>query len=106
VDASVIDVPLTNTARLKLAAGRVEVMSGSAPHTAGQVVPLERVVTTFGVPGEALIVLTRRPQGVFLSHVEGSRYPRVNQQQIGKAPHELKANDVIEAAGYKLKFIA
>jgi pSer/pThr/pTyr-binding forkhead associated (FHA) protein len=104
MDATIIDTPLTPSANVKLAPGRVEVVDGPAPHAAGQVVPLERVVTTFGTPGEALIVLTRRPQGVFLSHVEGKQNPRVNRQLINKAPYALKADDLIEAAGYKLKF--
>jgi hypothetical protein len=102
-DVTVIDVPINNAAKVKLAGGSVEVVSGPAPHVAGDIVKLDRVVTTFGVPGESLIVLTRRPQGVFLSHVEGSSYPRVNKHLIGKAAQALKTNDVIEAAGYKLK---
>jgi hypothetical protein len=68
-------------------------------------IPLVNVVTTFGEPGEKLLVLTRRPHGVFVSHVEGSRHPRVNGRAIGETPCELKAGDVIEGAGYKLKFV-
>jgi pSer/pThr/pTyr-binding forkhead associated (FHA) protein len=49
-------------------------------------------------------VLTRRPQGYFITHVEGANRPAVNGQQIGAAPHALKDHDVIELAGVKMEF--
>jgi pSer/pThr/pTyr-binding forkhead associated (FHA) protein len=49
-------------------------------------------------------VLTRRPQGYFITHVEGASRPTVNGQQIGAAPHSLKDHDVIELAGVKMEF--
>jgi len=49
-------------------------------------------------------VLTRRPQGYFITHVEGAARPTVNGAQIGPAPHALKDHDVIELAGVKMEF--
>jgi hypothetical protein len=49
-------------------------------------------------------VLTRRPQGYFITHVEGAARPNVNGQQIGPAPHALRDHDVIELAGVKMEF--
>ena len=49
-------------------------------------------------------MLTRRPQGYFITHVEGAARPAVNGQQIGAAPHSLKDHDVIELAGVKMEF--
>jgi len=49
-------------------------------------------------------VLTRRPQGYFITHVEGAARPSVNGQQIGPAPTALKDHDVIELAGVKMEF--
>ena len=49
-------------------------------------------------------VLTRRPQGYFITHVEGANRPTVNGQQIGPAPTALKDHDVIELAGVKMEF--
>ena len=49
-------------------------------------------------------VLTRRPQGYFITHVEGANRPTVNGQSIGAAPHSLKDHDVIELAGVKMEF--
>lgn len=84
--------------------GHVEVQAATAAHAAGERVRLDRVVTTFGQPGEQLVVFTRRPQGYFVTHVEGSRLPRVNQQTIGREPQALNDGDVVEAAGYRLAF--
>ena len=50
------------------------------------------------------MVLTRRPQGIYITHVEGREYPRVNQRSIGNAARVLHDGDLIEAAGYQLKF--
>lgn len=104
--AASMDLAIAPVGRARLMGGNVEFIAGPAPFKAGKVISLAQVVTTFGEPGEKLLVLTRRPHGVFLSHVEGDRYPRVNGRAIGEAAHELKSGDLIEGAGYKLKFIA
>lgn len=94
---------LSSPPKPTLKAGRVEVLAGPAA-LVGQFVQLERVVTTFGVPGDQLIVLTRRPHNVFLTHVEGPKFPRVNGKPIGSVAHALKEGDLIEGAGCKLRF--
>ena len=78
--------------------------SGSNKHAPGNRVRLDRVVTTFGIPGERLVVITRRPQGYFLTHVEGTHPPRLNHRAIMPEPHLLRHGDEIEAAGYRLAF--
>lgn len=94
----------SSSSKVRLCEGSVEFISGPAPWKAGKIIPLEQVVTTFGDPGEQLIVLTRRPNGITLSHVEGRKLPRVNGETIiANAAHGLKAGDLIEGAGYKLK---
>lgn len=103
-DAPIVAVPAARAAKSLLPEGSVKVLAGSGQHSAGENVCLDRVVATFGVPGEQLIVITRRPQGYFLTHVEGSQPPRVNRQTIGCAPTALRHGDLIEAAGYRLEF--
>lgn len=102
--ASGVGVSLSTAPKPALQPGRVEVLAGT--ERVGKFVQLERVVTTFGVPGEQMIVFTRRPQGVFVTHVDGPKFPRVNGKTIGAAPQALKEGDVVEAAGYKLRFVA
>ena len=71
---------------------------------AGKELELAKPLTTLGKPGVQVAVLTRRPQGYFLTHVEGTKQPTVNGQSIGAAPHMLKDHDVIEIAGVKMEY--
>ena len=79
----------------------IKVLNGAA---AGREVTLTKVVTTVGKPGVQVAVLTRRPQGYFITHVEGAQRPTVNGQPIGTAPHALKDHDLVEIAGIKMEF--
>ncbi len=94
--------PAARTGRIHFPRGRVKVIGGPG---AGASVELDRVVATFGTPGEQLAVIARRPHGYFLSHVEGRRYPRVNKRPIGAEPHPLRSHDVIEVADIRLEFL-
>src|SRR4029077_11129389 len=81
--------------------GSIQLLSGG---NAGRELELSKPLTTLGKPGVQVAVLTRRPQGYFITHVEGASRPTVNGQQIGAAPHSLKDHDVIELAGVKMEF--
>jgi hypothetical protein len=81
--------------------GAIQLLSGG---NAGKELELSKPLTTLGKPGVQVAVLTRRPQGYFITHVEGASRPTVNGQQIGAAPHALKDHDVIELAGIKMEF--
>ncbi|HKX37482.1 MAG TPA: FHA domain-containing protein, partial [Burkholderiales bacterium] len=81
--------------------GAIQLLSGG---NAGKELELAKPLTTLGKPGVQVAVLTRRPQGYFITHVEGANRPQVNGQQIGPAPHALKDHDVIELAGVKMEF--
>src|SRR5438128_3671660 len=81
--------------------GAIQLLSGG---NAGRALELTKPLTTLGKPGVQVAVLTRRPQGYFITHVEGAKRPSVNGQEIGAAPHSLKDHDVIELAGIKMEF--
>ncbi|MGH8687002.1 MAG: FHA domain-containing protein, partial [Burkholderiales bacterium] len=81
--------------------GAIQILSGG---NAGKELELAKPLTTLGKPGVQVAVLTRRPQGYFITHVEGATPPSVNGQQIGTAPHALKDHDVVELAGVKMEF--
>jgi pSer/pThr/pTyr-binding forkhead associated (FHA) protein len=81
--------------------GAIQLLSGG---NAGKELELSKPLTTLGKPGVQVAVLTRRPQGYFITHVEGAQRPTVNGQQIGSAPHALKDHDLIEIAGIKMEF--
>jgi pSer/pThr/pTyr-binding forkhead associated (FHA) protein len=81
--------------------GAIQIMTGG---NAGKELELGKPLTTLGKPGVQVAVLTRRPQGYFITHVEGTNPPTVNGQAIGTAPHALKDHDLIELAGVKMEF--
>ena len=81
--------------------GAIQIISGAS---AGKELELTKPLTTLGKPGVQVAVLTRRPQGYFITHVEGAIQPSVNGQSIGTAPHALKDHDLIELAGVKMEF--
>ncbi len=81
--------------------GIIQLLSGA---NAGRALELLKPLTTLGKPGVQVAVFTRRPQGYFITHVEGAQQPVVNGQSIGNAPRALRDHDVIELAGIKMEF--
>ena len=57
--------------------GAIQLLSGA---NAGKELELTKPLTTLGKPGVQVAVLTRRPQGYFITHVEGANRPTVNGQ--------------------------
>ncbi|MFZ2268320.1 MAG: FHA domain-containing protein [Azonexus sp.] len=98
-------MPAIRSSKAWLPEARVKVLAAkTGEYSLGVVVRLDRVVTTFGTPGEQLVVITRRPQGYFLTHVEGPQLPRLNGKAITAEAHALHHGDEIAAAGYRLTF--
>jgi pSer/pThr/pTyr-binding forkhead associated (FHA) protein len=71
---------------------------------AGKELELTKPLTTLGKPGVQVAVITRRPQGFFITHVEGASFPVVNGKPIDAQAHGLNDHDVIELAGVKMEF--
>ena len=82
--------------------GAIRIVSGPG---AGAERPLTKPVTTIGKAGVQVAMLTRRTQGYYLTHVEGSNQPQVNGQRIGAEPFPLNDHDVIELTGLKVEFL-
>lgn len=83
------------------ATAMVKILSGA---NAGRELALVKALTTIGRPGHQVAVITRRPTGYFIAHVEGDIFPMVNGHNLGSAAHPLKDKDVIELAGVKMEF--
>jgi pSer/pThr/pTyr-binding forkhead associated (FHA) protein len=85
--------------------GRLTVLNGPI---AGKELELTKAMVTLGTPGTQVAVISRRPQGYFLTHIEsdrdGTRYPLVNGESIGPKAYQLKNSDLIELAGIKMEF--
>jgi pSer/pThr/pTyr-binding forkhead associated (FHA) protein len=71
---------------------------------AGKEIELTKNLTTLGKPGVQVAVITRRPQGYFLTHVEGANFPVLNGKQLDAQARPLNDHDVIELAGVKMEF--
>ena len=79
----------------------IQVLSGAA---AGKTLDLTKNLTTVGKPGLQVAVITRRPNGYFITHVEGATYPTLNGASLGAQAHPLNDHDLIEIAGVKMEF--
>jgi pSer/pThr/pTyr-binding forkhead associated (FHA) protein len=81
--------------------GTIQILSGPS---AGKELPLSKPLTTLGKPGVQVAVIAKRPQGYFITHVEGAAFPVVNGKQLDAQAHGLNDHDVIELAGVKMEF--
>jgi len=77
------------------------ILTGGA---AGKEIELTKNLTTLGKPGLQVAVITRRPQGYFITHVEGASTPVVNGKALDAQARQLNDHDVIELAGVKMEF--
>lgn len=79
----------------------VQILTGPS---AGKELELTKNLTTLGKPGLQVAVITRRPQGYFITHVEGAKFPVINGKMIDAQAQPLQDHDVVELAGVKMEF--
>jgi pSer/pThr/pTyr-binding forkhead associated (FHA) protein len=81
--------------------GTIQILSGP---NAGKELPLLKPLTTLGKPAVQVAVIAKRPQGYFITHVEGANFPVVNGKALDAQAHQLNDHDIIELAGVKMEF--
>jgi pSer/pThr/pTyr-binding forkhead associated (FHA) protein len=91
--------PPRPAADVQLAA--IQILTGPG---VGKELELTKNLTTLGKPGVQVAVITRRPQGYFITHVEGGNFPIVNGKTLDAQAHPLNDHDVVELAGVKMEF--
>jgi hypothetical protein len=79
----------------------IKILEGAG---AGRELELTKTITTLGKPGVHVAVIARRPQGYFLTHVEGEQFPIVNGRATDAQARALGDRDVVEIAGTKMEF--
>ena len=79
----------------------IRVLNGAST---GKEMVISKALTTIGRPGVQVAVITRRPLGYFITHVEGEATPLVNGAAIGTSEHVLQHADVIELSGTRMEF--
>lgn len=94
-------LPPASSAAAALPLAAIQVLSGAG---SGKTLDLVKTVTTLGKPGVQVAVIARRPQGYFITHVEGANFPVVNGKVLDAQAHPLTDHDVIEIAGVKMEF--
>ena len=88
-------------AAAEISEGVLQVLNGG---NAGKELALTKSLTTIGKPGVQVAVITRRPHGYFITHVEGASFPLVNGSAIDAQARPLRDHDIIEIAGVKMEF--
>lgn len=81
--------------------GRIQVLNGAS---VGRELVLNKALITLGKTGVQVAVITKRPHGYFITHVEGKTFPAVNGLSTGAQAYALRDHDVIEIAGVKMEF--
>ena len=94
--------PLFEQTKFAEAYVAIKILSG--PST-GKELPLVKIVTTIGKPGEAVIAITKRPKSYMVAHVEGATRPSLNGVSFGLDAVPLKNGDLFELAGTAMQFI-
>src|SRR4029079_10370574 len=84
-----------------LRGGAIQVRAGAA---AGRTLDLTKNLTTIGKPGLQVAVITKRPTGYFITHVEGATFPTINGAPLGAQARQPPDHDLIEIAGVKMEF--
>ena len=92
--------PVTNGSAGSPAA-TIQILNGP---NAGKELMLSKSLTTLGRPGVQVAVITRRQQGYYITHVEGSSFPVVNGKALGLDATALINHDIIELSGTKMEF--
>jgi pSer/pThr/pTyr-binding forkhead associated (FHA) protein len=91
-EASKVDA--TKTAMIQLLTG----------NNSGRELELTKTLTTLGKPGVQVAVIARRPQGYFITHVEGDQFPVVNGRTLDAQACQINDHDIIDIAGIKMEF--
>ncbi len=83
----------------------IEIKNGAK---SGQVLPIDKPVTTLGRPGIQIAAIMKKPEGYFLMHIESedrTDRPRLNDSMIGDDPVLLSSGDSLNVAGIDVQFM-
>jgi len=101
-----VSKPDSQSAGVSRPAGAViEIQNGAK---SGQVLPIDKPVTTLGRPGIQIAAIMRKPDGYFLMHIESDDtidMPTLNRDAIGDEPVLLHSGDRLNVAGIDVEFM-
>jgi len=94
-----------NSSANKTTGAVIEIQNGAK---SGQVLPIDKPVTTLGRPGIQIAAIMRKPDGYFLMHIESDDsvdMPTLNRDSIGDDPVMLHSGDRLNVAGIDVEFM-
>ncbi|MFK8082301.1 MAG: FHA domain-containing protein [Granulosicoccus sp.] len=83
----------------------IEIKNGAK---SGQILPIDKPVTTLGRPGIQIAAIMRKPDGYFLMHIESDdsiERPTLNSDSVGDEPVLLHSGDELTVAGIDVEFM-
>jgi hypothetical protein len=101
-DVDAMFAPKAAAAKPKNFEGKIRILNGG---NTGKEMVLVKMVTTIGRPGGQVAVISKKPDGFYVNHVEGTVTPKVNGAEIGTSPMRLASADTVEIAGVKMEFM-
>lgn len=100
--------PMLTTAVSSARAVKTSFPLGGVKHLKGELAGQKNLISaplkTFGRAGIQLLMISRRPLGYYVTHVEGRRTPRVNGKSIGTQAVLLNPHDRVEVQDMELEF--
>lgn len=83
--------------------GWLQIMNGP---NLGKTMSLNKAMTNIGKPGISTAVITNRPDGYFISQLEGrGRHPLfIKNKELGDKIHQLTDGDIIQIGNIKMQF--
>lgn len=85
----------------ELAIGGIQIMNGT--HL-GKVIPLQRALTRVSLSTAQCAIIARRPDGYYISHLEGDQPPAVEGKSIGDLTVRLKEGNHVLLDGIEMLF--
>jgi len=95
----------SSSSPMKTAGAVIEIQNGAK---SGQILPIDKPVTTLGRPGIQIAAIMRKPDGYFLMHIESDDsvdMPTLNRDTIGDEPVMLQSGDRLNVAGIDVEFM-
>jgi pSer/pThr/pTyr-binding forkhead associated (FHA) protein len=94
--------PVSAQSSIQTPVAMIQVLNGNS---AGKEVELIKTLTTLGKPGVMVAAIARRPQGYFITHLEGAKAAMVGGRPLdAHTPQLLKDHDIIDLGGIKMEF--
>ena len=99
-EAVIEEAPIQMEAQEKTQ-GWLQIMNGA---NLGKTMSLNKSMTNLGKPGVSTAVITKRPDGYFISQLEGDHPLLIKNEKLGGSSQQLIDGDTIQIGNIKMQF--